>query len=226
MSDDPKATGGAQGADAGGADDPKDQTKKPDPKPPKSVAWEDHKRALDDMHKFKRENEETQAKLAKAEEERLREKEDWKGLAEREKVRAEKLETDNKKLTDVFLRTQKYSAVKTAALEAGLLPEAMDDLDLLDIDGVTVEATNTGRYVVSGAKEFVEEIKGKKSHWFKKTGPVDINGGTGGGAPGTAKKITPVDLLNAEKKVRMGAMSQDDFHSMFRKYQGQGRQKK
>lgn len=226
MSDDPKDTGGAGTPDVGGADDSKDQNKKPDPKPSKTVAREDHDRALKDLHKFKREAEDTKAALAKIEEERLREKEDWKGLAEREKLKAEKLEADNKKLTDVFLRTQKYSAVKTAAVEAGLLPEALDDLELLELNGVAVETTNTGRYSVQGAKEFVEELKGKKSHWFGHKKPVDINGGTGGGAPGPTKKITPIDLLDAEKKVKMGLMKQEAYNELFVKYRKQGAVKK
>ncbi len=219
MADEQKPDSGASGSNGGAG--AKDENQKPDPKPTKSVSWEDHKRALDDMHRFKREKEESDAKLSAAEEKSLREKEDWKTLAEREKVRAEKLDADNKKLTDVFLRTHKYGEVKKVAVEMGLRGEAMDDLDLLDIDGVKVEATSSGRYLVHGAKEYVEELKGKKPHWFKKSGPADINAGTGGGAPGVPKKVTADDLVQAERKMKSGQLSKDGFNKLFKEYQVQ-----
>ncbi len=187
----------------------------------RTVSWDDHKRAIDDMHKFKAASVDAEKRLAVAEEDRLKEKDDWKALAEREKTRADKLEGEKKSLSEVFTKTQKYSEIRKSAMEAGLRPEAMDDLDLIDVDGVQVEATSSGRFIVHGSKEFIEELKTKKPHWFKKGTVEEINAGGTTGVKPKSSKLGPLDVFDAEKKWKSGKISRQDYLGVFEKYRTQ-----
>ena len=187
----------------------------------RTVSWDDHQRAIKDMHKFKAANVDAEKRLAVVEEDRLKEKSDWKALAEREKTRADKLEVEKKSLSEVFTKTQKYSEIRKSAMEAGLRPEAMDDLDLIDVDGVQVEATSSGRFIVHGSKEFIEELKTKKPHWFKKGTVAEINSGGINGGLIKSTKLGPLDVFDAEKKWKAGKISRQDYLGVFEKYRTQ-----
>lgn len=204
-----KSTGGAGTGNDGGAD-PNDQ-QKPDPKP-RVVAWEDHKRALDDLHKFKKQVSELETKFSQIEDQRLRDQNDWKQLAEKEKKRADDADAKVKTITGSLVLTQKHQAVQKAALDAGIRQEALADLDLLDLNEVQVEATSTGRYIVSGANEYIDELKAKKPHWFKTAKAPNLNTG-GGGAPRDTKsgEITAEKIVQLERGVKAGTVRRETY---------------
>jgi TolA-binding protein len=103
----------------------------------------------------------------------LRESNDWKTLYERKeqeaKEAAEKLNSFESTLTN----TAKFSAVREAALRAGIRQEAISDLELVDFKDVIVERSPTGRIEVRGHESAVERLKTLKPHWFGKS--VNIN---------------------------------------------------
>lgn len=194
-------------------DDKPDKEKKDD-YVPKSA----YQKVTDDMHKFKRELQELKAERQKQEADRLAAEKNFEQLYKNAEKRAAEAEDLARKKDQYYVHTQKVSAVKQAALEAGLRSEAIDDLELLDFDGVEVEVTSNGRYLVSGAKEFASSIKNKKPHWFKSAKPPGHNPGGGGGTAEGGKLITPKDVVDAERNMKLGKITKEDYSKVFQSY--------
>jgi hypothetical protein len=165
----------------------------------KQVRYEDHKRAIDDMIKFKARAQELEAKIQDFETKKLQESNDWKTLAEREKGLREEAQRKLEKHSSFYQSTQKHSAVLGHALKAGLKAEAEGDLELLSMDGVEVEVTSTGRFNVIGADTFVEELKRKKPHWFNTQKDLKVNTGGTSGFKGDVSNLS-MDALNKLRK--------------------------
>lgn len=186
----------------------------------KAIRPEDHKRAIDDLLKYKAEAQDLRKRLDSEEVTRLREKEDFKTLAEREKKRADEVEERLRKRDAFYNNETKLAAVKQAALKAGIRAEAESDLPLLSLEGVTVEVTNQGRFIVHGAEAYIEDLKRQKPHWFKTTKAPTVNSGsTSNSTPAGSfdpENLTPEKLLEAEKK-----LPREKFHELFRRYQQQ-----
>jgi len=150
-------------------------------------------------------------KLATVEQERLRlaeqleavqtqqlhEKESFKELYEREKQKRAEAEEKAKNLSQTVFNNFKISAIKEEALKAGILDSAIEDLDIIDNSIVEVETTDQGRINIHGARDFIEDLKSKKPHWFKKIGAPTINNGTPGEVP--VKTLTAADIVKLEK---------------------------
>ncbi len=196
-----------------------------DKKDSKLVPWDSHKRALDDLNKEKAARRELEAKLGDFESKSLQEKNDFKGLYEREKAAREKAEAEAKSVKGWFTQTQRFNAVQTEALKAGLLPQAAKDLELLEMDGVEVEVTSTGRALVSGAKDFVERVKNDRPYWFQKPGAPNVNGGGGGTPPPEGKELTPGDVYQAERNWKAGKITRTEYEQVNARYLAQVRKK-
>jgi hypothetical protein len=190
----------------------------------KKVSWKNHRRALDDMHRFKGRANELETRINELEEEKLREKENWKSLAERYKQDADKWKSEAENGKNLFANTQKFNAVKKVALEAGLLPEALDDLDLLNLEEVVVESTDQGRYAVHGVKEFVERLKTTKSHWFSKKQAPNVNSGGGTVRPDESTPLTPADVYQAEREMKQGKITREQYQGIYQRYCTQDKQ--
>lgn len=164
----------------------------------KTVKYDDHKRALDDLHRFKTEAKEAKAQLEQVQQDNLKKAQDFKTLWENE----QKLRTDAEaglgKLKNAIVNNEKYTAIKTAAMKAGLRADAVDMLDHIPVEGVEVEATNQGRFLVHGADTFVEHLKKKMPFAFSNTETPKFNGG---GASGSAKaeSITAAQLVSIQR---------------------------
>lgn len=139
-----------------------------------------------------------QEKLKSFEETRLAEKEDYKSLYERTKE--EKLLLDNKlkQNTQAFVNNTKMSKVKEYALQNGIRKEALDDLEMLDLEDVIIETTNTGRMDVIGADDFVSRIKDQKPHWFESRRAPSVNNNPSDYRPNNGT-ISVSELLELQK---------------------------
>ncbi len=131
-----------------------------------TVAKADLDRALKDLHKFKSEARELSTKLKTIEETKLKDQQQWQQLAEiREKEVLEARE-EAERIKNSYVSEKKFSAVREAALKAGILPTAISDLELVGLDQVVLETTSTGKLNVIGADAFVNVLKTTKPHWF------------------------------------------------------------
>ena len=165
----------------------------------KTVSWEDHQRALADLHKFKAKARELESSQEEAEKKRLVENEQWKQLAEINEKKFLEAEEKRKRQNDTILNHTKYETLKRVAVSNGIRKEALEDLDLLSLESIEVEATTSGRFNVHGAEDYVTRLKKLKPHWFNDSTAPRVNSG-GGGAPPQAKKHTPESLMMIERK--------------------------
>jgi hypothetical protein len=164
-----------------------------------TVSKEDHDRALKDLHKFKARAKELEDAVKATHTKSMKEKEQWKELAELREKEAEDLKKEKTKIQESLIYDKKYSAVKEAALAAGIRKEAVTDLELLEFSEVQIETTSTGRINILGADKAVDRLKTLKPHWFGSKG-AKINGDipdvqTGG-------KITKTQVYEAESKAK------------------------
>lgn len=223
MEDNEKPTSGAEGGDGGAATEVENLENKkiePDEKPD-VVSRKAYTSVSDDMHRFKREASDAKQKLSDLEAKKLADDKNYQELYEREKKQRTEAEAANEKKDKYYIHTQKSSEIRRLAIDIGLRSEAVDDLDLLDYDGVEVEVTSTGRYNVLGGKQFVDGLKNKKPHWFKKDKAPLVNAGGGGVTPTSTGKLSPTDVINAETQMKRGKMSKEDYRVIFKKYAGQ-----
>lgn len=185
----------------------------------KVVSWDDHQRALNDLKRFKAEakqRSQAERELAKRIEDmetsRLQEKEDFKSLAEKRAERIRELEGETESLKSGVFNSKKYDAVYAEAIRAGLRPEAESDLELLSMDSVAVEMTQSTngnrRFQVSGAKDFVEELKRTRKHWFKNSNIPDVNPG-GKAFSGSTGVVTAAEVNRLERVFNKSGKAED-----------------
>ncbi len=184
-----------------------------------TVSRADHQRALDDMKKFKARAKELEDKEKAQETARLKEANDWKTLAEKRENEAKEASERAERIQESYIGDRKYSSILSEANKLNLRPEAVADLEGLDLSSVQVETTNTGKINVLGAKEFAERLKTLKPHWFADKGTTRVNSGSTG-VRDSGEPITAKQLLEAEMKGRKsGDLS--EYHSLHKKFQTQ-----
>lgn len=138
-----------------------------------------------DVVKFKQRAAELESKLAEFEKERedaklsgLRQKEEWQKIAEdrEKKVKelSERIEKQSKATETYFKRSE----VRAQALKNGIREAALDDLDLLSLEGVSLETTSTGAVNVLGADKYVSRLKETRPYWFLDKSAPNVNTGT------------------------------------------------
>jgi hypothetical protein len=79
-------------------------------------------------------------KLAK-----LKESQNWQEIAKLKEEEANAAKSETNSLKQAVINDKKTSALKTAAVKAGINPQSLDDLDLLDFDEISVETTSQGK---------------------------------------------------------------------------------
>lgn len=130
---------------------------------------------------------------------KLKEKEDYKLLWEREKEKREEAERNAGELKGTIFNTLKSNAIKQEALKVGIVPSALDDIDLVDNSMVQVETTDRGTMRVLGTKDFIEVLKETRPHWFKTVGAPNVNVSTPG-EPEQKKEYSAADIIEIQKK--------------------------
>lgn len=186
----------------------------------KAVPLDVHKKTLDELHATRSKTKELEDRLSKFETDQLTQQNNFKGLYERTKADLDKEKERTQNLNKWAVNTQRFNEVKSLALQNGLLPNAVNDLELLeDIhDEVMVQVTDRGHFVVTGADTYVDKLKANKSHWFKAAGAPKVNGGGGGAPPKGPRAPTPQDVNQAERDYRRGKIAKAEYEDVYRKY--------
>jgi len=146
-----------------------------------------------------KEKAELESKLALLEENKLKEKENFKELWEREKNRAEEAVTKVKNIETSYLNDKKVSAIQSEAHKAGIDPNYMDFLVNTDSNLVAIETTSTGNVNVLGVSEFIEDFKVKYPAMFKSGKGPNINSNQPGDTF-NKKEYTSSELLELSRK--------------------------
>ncbi len=177
-------------------------------------------RVLADMHTFKSEKKKLADALAAKERAELEAQDKWKELYEAEKARADKADETSTQLKDSFLNEKKFSALKTAAVTAGLRAEALDDLDALDLSDIVVETTSTGRTNVMGIEAKLQKIKTAKPHWFGGKSAPKINGKTPITVDdgGDGKTEITIDQIRKAEKAAKKSGDKTEYYDLMEQY--------
>ena len=184
----------------------------------KLVSKEAYEKVMADMHKYKKQLKEFEAKNKEAEMKVLKEKQEWQKIAELKEQEAKEALEQKERMTKAIVTDKKLSAIREAALKHGVLESALEDMDFLDWSSVQVETTSTGRINVLGVEDAVKRVKTLKPHWFGKPAPK-INGkvpetkGTDG--------IVTVEKLNKLRKEAMKSGDYSAYEPAFKAFQAQ-----
>lgn len=227
----PAGSGGAtdqNNPNPGGAGDGQD--------PSKVIKPEDHQRALDDMHKFKRQAAEFEAKfnelstqLSELKKNDLKGKEDYKALWEASEAEKNSLKAETTKLKQSVVLTEKFKAAQSALMTAGLKKEALKILERETFDEIVVEWTSEGRILTNGVDTFVDKFKKEFPFAFQSAAAPTFNGGGGGGSGGSGgEEITPAKIIELEMKMKTPGSKQEDkdaYYAAVKTYQEQKKKK-
>lgn len=150
---------------------------------------------------------------------RMKEQNQWKELAEANEKKAADALAESTRIQTSFLSEKKFSALQSKCTALGLRPEAVSDLEMLDLADITIETTSTGKVNVLGADKYAERLKTLKPHWF--TDPKTLNVNTNGTRThDKGGAVTTQDLIAAEKEARKtGNLA--PYHELHKKYQTQ-----
>lgn len=165
------------------------------------VARADHERALADMQKYKAKAAKLEQERQAAAEARMKEQNQFKELAELKEKEANDAKAEALALKNSFLNERKYSAVKSKCEALGLRPEALSDLEMLDLESVQIETTSTGKINVLNADKFAERLKTLKPHWFADKSAPNVTT-TSPRTHDSGGVITPQDIVAAEREGR------------------------
>lgn len=182
------------------------------------VSKEAYEKVVQDMHKFKKLVKDFEQKQKQTELQALKEKQDWQKIAELKEKEAQEALEQKEMLKKAVITDKKMSAIRTAAMKAGVLDSALDDIDLLNWNDVEVETTSTGRINVVGADEAVKRLKTLKPHWFGKT--VSKINGKVPEAKGESGLVT-LEKLNKLRKEAMKSGDYSAYKPAFEAYQAQ-----
>lgn len=214
------ATGGAGGENQGDTQ-PQNQSQSNDTQP-EMVSRDAYEQIKKDLFKFKSEARDLRERISEAEKAKLKETENYKAYAETLEKERDEFRQKLQDFTSITLQDKKLSAVREAARKAGIREEALPDVELVDLDGVSVETTSTGRIMVDGADDFVKRLQKTRSHWFKSPTAPKVNGG-GGAMPPAPGKISASDVIQAERQWKLGKISKEDYLAKYEEYKKAGK---
>ena len=212
---------GAPATDGGATVENKVENQESKTQSKETVLKSDHKRVLDDMHRYKRDWQEEKNKRTGLETKQLADDNNHKELYEREKTLREQGDSELESERKANRKDRAYNAVRAAAIKAGLRNEA--DLDLLDYSDVQVDKTESGRYEIRGVDDKVESLKRDRPHWFKSKDLPNFNaGGTGGGRRTDTKEpeLTPSKVIQLEKQYKREG-TPEKITELYKKYREQ-----
>lgn len=161
----------------------------------------EYEKLVSDFNAKKKEADDLKKSIAAANEAKLKEQNQWQQIAEAKEKEANEYRSQNENLVSAVRTEKKLAAARMACEKLGMRPEAVNDLDMLDLKQLQVETTNTGKINILGAEKFAEQLKVQRPHWFadKTAAPVD------GGSPTvfeTGGAVTLDGLIAAEKEAK------------------------
>jgi hypothetical protein len=129
---------------------------------------------------------------------KMKEQNQWKELYEQEQRKTTEATEKLKAISTNLVQDKMRTAIEREASKAGILPTALEDLDLVDKSMIEIETTSNGRINFHNVKEFVDSLKMKKPHWFGAGRDPSINNKKADYSPPT--EMSPEDILNLQSK--------------------------
>lgn len=197
--------------------------------PQKTIDPADHKRAIDDMLKYKGQVRDLTSRMEGLvgeieglKSKQLEEKEDYKALYEQERSLHEETKAKLLGVSKNVMFAEKHRAVFPALKKAGFRDEAEKMLTPELLNDLELETTSDGRFLVEGVETFVDMMKRDYPFYFRESKPPRINSGVGE-VSFSSEKITPAMINDLEDQVKSGKLPREKYEEAVQKYLDQKR---
>lgn len=169
-SKDPKDSSAPKGDETNPPNPPDDQGNPPGDDESATVPKSLYESTKADLLKYKKEAKDREAELKREKEKKLIDEKNFEALAQQRAEEAEAARTEAETLRASIVSDRKFSVIKEAALKAGILPQSLDDLEMLDFPEIRVESQGD-KIIVHGADAAIAGLKVRKPHWFSTKTP-------------------------------------------------------
>jgi hypothetical protein len=206
-----------------------DQNMPPENQAPEQSAQEqtftktEVQRILDEAKSYKAKVQEFEAKMKAKEVEELTANQKWKELAELKEREAAEASEKAEKLKSAIINKEKISAIKEAALQAGLRKESIPDLRLIDFPEVTLQNSSEGEFSVSGADKAIQRLKALRPHWFQSSIPSVNSSSPVVTGDGSSISFDNVKKLQDEYKKNPSAENADKYKNALLQFKKQAK---
>lgn len=180
-------------------------------------------RILDEAKSYKAKVQEFEAKMKAKEVEELTANQKWKELAELKEREAAEASEKAEKLKSAIINKEKISAIKEAALQAGLRKESIPDLRLIDFPEVTLQNSSEGEFSVSGADKAIQRLKALRPHWFQSSIPSVNSSSPVVTGDGSSISFDNVKKLQDEYKKNPSAENADKYKNALLQFKKQAK---
>jgi hypothetical protein len=147
------------------------KTKEAEQAPAPTYSKAEFDRVLQEAKKFKDMAKDFEKKIKDRELSELEKNNEWQRIAEMKQKETEEAQAERDRLKEAFVSREKSSAIREAALAAGLRKESVQDLRLIDFPEIKLETNSDGEFSVSGADKAVTRLKTLRPHWFSSAAP-------------------------------------------------------
>lgn len=187
--------------------------------PTEMISKAEFEKVMSELHKHKAKAKALEEKSNEEKMSRMKEQNQWKEIAEAKEREALEARDKAERVQSSFLSEKKYTAAREKCMALGIRPEALSDLEMLDLEQIQIETTSTGKINVLGADKFAERLKTTKPHWFqeKKTTTVNTDATRVFDTGGT---VTPTMIMEAEKEFRKTG-DRTKYEDLHKRYQQQ-----
>lgn len=175
-----------------------------------------------DMHRYKEETARLKKELDDAKLAKLKDAQNWEEIAKLKEKEAQEHREAYEGLKGSLIDQQRFAALEKEALKAGIHPQSLGDLQMLDFNELTIETTSTGKIIVNGADKAIAALKLKRPHWFG-TNPVSINSSSPEVLSPTGA-VSIADLEKAEVEYRKNPhdqLAKNKYFDMIQKFKSQ-----
>jgi hypothetical protein len=206
-----------------------DQNMPPENQAPEQPAQEqtftksEVQRILDEAKAYKAKVQEFESKMKAKEVEELTANQKWKELAELKEREAAEASEKAEKLKSAIINKEKISAIKEAALQAGLRKESIPDLRLIDFPEVTLQNSSEGEFSVSGADKAIQRLKALRPHWFQSSIPAVNSSSPVVTGDGSSISFDNVKKLQDEYKKNPSAENADKYKNALLQFKKQAK---
>lgn len=150
---------------------PTEPTQQTQEQPQEAPKPDINQRLLDELKSAKARAQELETKFKQREVEELTKNQQWQQLAELKENEAKAAIEERDRLKTAFVQKEKMSALREAALQAGLRKESIPDLRLLDFPEIKLESNGEGEFTAQGADKAIQRLKALRPHWFQSAVP-------------------------------------------------------
>lgn len=178
---------------------------------------------LEEAKAYKVKVQEYENRMKAKEVEELTANQRWKELAELKEREANEAMEKAEKLKAAVVQKEKISALKEAALQAGIRKESLPDLRLIDFPEVSLQNGNEGEFTVSGADKAIQRLKALRPHWFQSSIPSVNSASPVVTGDGSSITFDDVKKLQNEYQKNPSAENADKYKSALIQFKKQAK---